>query len=65
MKTRITEILVERKKSKGWLANLTQISRPYISRLAAGKATPTLGTAYRISHALGCSVEEIWPYSED
>jgi DNA-binding XRE family transcriptional regulator len=65
MKSRITEILLEKKKSKGWLARVTDISRPYISRLALDKAIPNLYTAYRISHALGCTVEEIWPYSED
>jgi len=65
MKNRITEILAKKGKSKGWLARVTGISRPYITRVSKGEVTPTLYTAFKIRHVLGCLVEEIWPDEEE
>ena len=65
MKNRITELLAKKGKSKGWLSRVTGIPRPYVTRIEKGKVSPTLYTAFKIRHALGCSVKEIWPDEED
>lgn len=65
MKNRIEEILARMGKTKYWLAKVSGIQAPYITKLCSGKIDPRISTCRLISKALGCTIDELWPAEED
>jgi putative transcriptional regulator len=56
-------VAIERAK-KGWnqeqLSKAAKVSRPMISNIERGEATPSLKNAYRIAKALDSTIDEIF-----
>lgn len=53
-----------RELSQEQLARKSKVSRHTISEIELGKRVPTLKTALLLSHALNCSVEDIFILKE-
>ena len=61
LKCRLKEVLKEKKKTQGWLAQRLGLHRNYINGLCTGRLdNPTLKVASAICFILGCTYEEVW-----
>lgn len=56
----INDALLDAELSKNKLAQMIDVERPYISRLASGHYLPSVAMALVIARALGTTVEAIW-----
>jgi len=65
MTNRIEEILARMGKSKYWLAKVSGIQAPYITKLCHSKIDPRLSTLRLIAKALSCTIDELWPMDEE
>ena len=60
MKNRIRLLRAEKNWSQGELADLVGVSRNSINSVENGKFDPSLPLAFRIAHAFGLTVEEVF-----
>jgi transcriptional regulator with XRE-family HTH domain len=57
--------LKELGKSQTWLAIESGMTLPYINNVIKNKvAFPRIDTGFKISHALGVSIESLWSFEE-
>ncbi|VXA56109.1 conserved hypothetical protein [Acinetobacter proteolyticus] len=61
--------LPELRKDKGWsqsdLGDYVSVSRQTINAIEKGRYDPSLSLAFKISHAFGLSIEQIFIYEEN
>jgi len=60
MANKITEKLSEIKKSQGWLARQSGLADSYVNRICRGFIDPRISTAFKITKALKCQIEDLW-----
>ncbi len=60
MKNRIRLLRAERNRSQAELAEMVGVSRNSINSIENGKFDPSLPLAFRIAHAFGLTVEEVF-----
>lgn len=60
MKNRIRLLRAERNWSQGELADMVGVSRNSVNSVENGKFDPSLPLAFRIAHAFGLTVEEVF-----
>ena len=64
MKTKITQLRRENKISQEELGNAVGVTRQTITSIEVGKYTASLPLAYKIAHFFGCTIEEVFDFSE-
>ena len=61
--------LPELRKDKGWsqsdLGDYVSVSRQTINAIEKGRYDPSLSLAFKISHAFGLSIEQIFIFEEN
>lgn len=60
MNNNIYRILTQKNMSQAELARRIGMKRGYINRIINCKVTPTLSTAFKITKALGKTIEDLW-----
>lgn len=63
--SRLRDVLKERGLRQDWVAEKANVHPTTLSKLAQGKAMPTLEVAYRIANLLDLRIDEIWVWEED
>ena len=65
MKNRLRELRAERAWSQADLARELEVSRQTVNALETGKYDPSLPLAFRIAHAFGCKIEDVFDPTDD
>ncbi len=60
LKNKIKKRLEKLERSQGWLSRTTGLSRQHVNKIANNRITPNLETAFKISKALRCRVDDLW-----
>lgn len=50
--------------SLGQVSRKANISRRSMTRISKGETEPLISTAYRISKAMDCKIEELWIFED-
>ena len=60
LKNSIKKRLEKLGRSQGWLSRTSGLSTHHINKIVNGRITPNLETAFKISKALRCLVDDLW-----
>ncbi len=64
-KPNIWKVLKQRNEELGELARRIEMDPAQLSKIAAGRVTPTVPTAHRIARGLGATVDEVFPAKDE
>lgn len=60
----IKQKLRVKKKTIGWLAQRSGVSKRQLIRIIKDNVDPLVSTAYKISKALDCTIEEVFLFED-